>query len=128
MTLKNVLLLNALSSAATGLGMIVFAQSIAELFGVYNSTPFIGVGIFLVAFAALVFSESRHDPQRIASVRTIIILDVSWVVVSMSIVLFQLFGLSAAGYGLILAVALWVAAMAFLQTKGISQIPANTRQ
>lgn len=121
MTLKNVLTINALTSGATGLGLVLFSKAIAALFGVTNAIPFVGVGIFLFAFAVLVFVESRRNPHQLGSVRTIITLDIVWVVVSLAVVLLQLFSLSTVGYVLITAVALWVAAMAFLQSRGLGQ-------
>jgi hypothetical protein len=59
-TLKSVLLVNALSSGVTGLGLIVFAAPIAVLFGIGEPTPVMEVGIFLVVFAIFVFREGRR--------------------------------------------------------------------
>ena len=53
--LKTTLIINAASSGATGLGLIILASPVAELFGVSENTPFIGVGIFLILFASLSF-------------------------------------------------------------------------
>ena len=60
-TLKNVLLVNALSSGATGLGLIAFAAPIAILFGISEPTPVMEVGIFLVVFAILVFRGGQKN-------------------------------------------------------------------
>ena len=49
--LKTALTINAASSGATGLGLIILASPVAGLFGVSETTPFIGVGIFLILFA-----------------------------------------------------------------------------
>jgi hypothetical protein len=54
----------------------------------------------------------------------IIVLDSSWVVVSVFILLFQAFNLSTTGYVLIGAVAAWVALMAWLQFRGL-QVLSN---
>jgi hypothetical protein len=124
MYLKNILLLNAVSSGATGIGLIVFARFIADIFGVQQLSPFYGTGIFLVVFAAFVGYESLQKPIRTGRVQLISMLDNLWVLASMSIVLLGLFNLTLIGYGLITGVAFWVAAMAYLQVRGIKQLAA----
>lgn len=124
-TLKNVLLINAVSSGATALGLILLPSIIATLFEVPLTQPFLGVGIFLFAFAALVFIVSRNKDLSKGSVRLIIVLDVVWVVASFAIVLLQLFNLSMLGYILIFAVAAWVGLMAYLQFNGLKSLTAS---
>lgn len=121
-TLKNVLFINALSSGATGVGLIVFASWIAELFGVNTPAPVMGVGFFLVGFAILVFKESRRSILHIKMIRLIILLDSAWVVTSLIVIVLQLFDLSSVGYFAIGAVAVWVGAMAYLQSSGVRQL------
>lgn len=113
------MLVNAASSAATGLLLVVDAGPAAGLFGAVSPTPFVWVGAFLILFGAEVWLISRQNPIRPALVQLVIALDVSWVVCSLAIVGLQLFSLSLAGYVLITAVALWVAAMAILQRRGL---------
>ncbi|MEO6287558.1 MAG: hypothetical protein ABIN80_23435 [Dyadobacter sp.] len=123
-TLKNVMLINAISSGATGLGLVIFSDFIAWLFETRATMPFIEVGLFLLVFATLVFSVSRRNPLNANLVRLVIVLDVLWVVGSFAIVLFQPFAISVVGYVAIGAVALWVAAMAYLQSAGLKQLSA----
>ena len=118
-TLKNVLLINAISSGATGFLLLEFPGFIANLFGVSQTMPFVATGIFLIAFALLVYFASRQNPVNKALVRFISILDIVWVVESLIIVLPQLFGLTFMGYFLITAVAAWVGMMAYLQFRGL---------
>ena len=120
--LKNVLLINAVSSGATGLGLIAFAAPVAVLFGANNPVPVTGVGIFLLAFAILVFTESRRATHNLNMVKLIIALDISWVIGSIVIVLLQLFNLTPLGYLAIGTVALWVAGMAYLQVNGMKRL------
>lgn len=124
-TLKNVMLINAISSGATGLGLAVFPKTIAGLFETAATMPFVEVGIFLVAFAALVFSVSRGNPMNTRLVRLVIVLDTLWVIGSAAILLFQPFPISLIGYVFIGAVAIWVAAMAYLQAAGLRQITVS---
>lgn len=122
--LKNVLLLNAVSSGITGIGLIIFTGFIADIFGVTQLSPFYGTGIFLILFAAFVLYESLQKPIRSGRVLLISVMDGMWVIISFAIVLMGLFDLSMIGYGLISGVALWVAAIAYLQTKGIKYLTA----
>lgn len=120
-TLKNVLLINALSSGATGLLLIEFPSFTAQLFGVSQSMPFMATGIFLVAFSLLVYYVSRQKPANKTLVRWIIALDIMWVADSLIVVGGQLFDFTMIGYALTSAVALWVALMAFLQIRGLKE-------
>jgi hypothetical protein len=121
-TLKNVLLINALSSGATGIGLIFFAQFVAELFGTSHVHAIWGTGLFLLGFAILVFYVSRQHQIKPRGVLVVTTLDTLWVASSLIIVLFQLFDLSFTGYFFITAVALWVAAMAYLQSTGLKKV------
>ena len=121
-TLKNTLLLNAVSSGVTGLGLIAAAEPIADLFGATSATPIIGTGIFLVLFAGLVFIAHRKNPLDGKLVQWIILLDTLWVVSSIAILVLQPLMWSGIAYVAIAAVAAWVAAMAFLQYKGLRQL------
>jgi hypothetical protein len=124
MSLRNVLIINAVSSGFTGIGLVVLAENVAVLFGTTAVGAVMSVGIFLVVFAAGVLNEALQRTTRLTPVYTIIALDILWVIGSIAIVLPQLFNLSAIGYIAITAVALWVAAMAYLQIKGVKQIAA----
>ncbi|HEY9048017.1 MAG TPA: hypothetical protein VIN08_19055 [Ohtaekwangia sp.] len=123
-TLKNVLLINAVSSGITGVALIALASQVASLFGVTEIQAFLETGIFLVAFAAFVSYEGMRHSLRVKNIYVIIVLDIVWVIASAAIVVPQLFDLTAIGYIAISAVALWVAAMAYLQLQGVRQISA----
>ncbi|WP_162915554.1 hypothetical protein [Paraflavitalea soli] len=119
--LKNVLLINALSSGATGVLLVLFPGLVAGLCGATLTWPFVAAGLFLIVFAALVFVQSRKQVMQKGWIKLIIALDIIWVIESLIIVVPQLFGLSFLGYFLIGAVAGWVALMAFLQSRGLKQ-------
>ena len=121
-TLKNVLLVNGLSSGATGVLLVVMGQFAAGLFGVSQPYAFWGTGIFLIAFAILVCMEGFQSTPRPSRVRLISTLDILWVIGSVVIVLFQMFNLTLLGYILIAGVAAWVALMAFLQISGLRKL------
>ncbi|ELR71163.1 hypothetical protein C900_02967 [Fulvivirga imtechensis AK7] len=111
-----------MSSGATGLLMVFFSTQLAEWFGVSESSGFAGVGIFLVAFAILVFAEARSHPHRKGRLRLIIVMDIMWVIGSIIILLFQPFSFTSIGNVLTAGVALWVAGMAYFQFAGLKQL------
>lgn len=120
--LRNVLFLNGISSGATGALLAMFAGMFASWFGVITPIPFVEIGLFLVAFAALVIVAALRQPLAPGLVRLILVLDVSWVLISILVVVLQPFALSLVGNLLILGVAAWVAAMAGLQWHGLRQL------
>jgi hypothetical protein len=122
--LKNVLKINAISSGATGILLILFPGFIANLFAVSGTVVFSETGIFLVLFAAFVFYQSTKTNLSSKSIGLIILMDSLWVVTSLAIVVLQLFALSFMGYLFIALVAAWVAAMAVLQFTGVKKIKA----
>lgn len=124
--LKNALLLNAVSSGATGLLLLIFPGFFAGLFGTSQSIPYTVTGIFLLFFALDVYLQSRKDPLHYGRVQWIIALDILWVVGSLIIIVPRLFNLTAIGYILIGGVALWVAAMAVLQSLGLRQLSGKS--
>ena len=113
--------INALSSGATGLLLLLFPGAISRLFGAAANWPFTAAGIFLVLFALFVFTEAKQPLPRRNRVRWIIALDVLWVVESAALLLPGFLSLSVVGSLLIAGVALWVALMAFLQIRGLRQ-------
>jgi hypothetical protein len=123
--LRNVLMINAISSGITGLVLVIVPGFVANLFATSNTTALVGVGIFLVAFAAMVFVASLQDPLREKTVRLIVALDTIWVLTSLAIIVLQLLDVSTLGYFLIGAVAAWVALMAYLQFNGKRQLSAK---
>lgn len=119
--LRNVLKINAISSAAAGLLLVGFPGYIAGLFGASLQWPFVAAGLFLIAFAAFVWVQGRQATPPKGWVKLIIVLDIIWVADSLLVVVPRLFDLTFIGYLLISGVAAWVALMAFLQTKGLQQ-------
>ena len=121
-TLKNVLLLNAASSGVTGLILAALPGTVASLFEVTQTFPFVAVGLFLVFFAGLVFYAATRQVVNRPLIRFIVLLDFLWVVSSILIVSLQPLVISFLGYSLISAVAAWVALMAFLQYSGLRKV------
>lgn len=121
-SLRNVLLIDALSSGATGLALVTLASPVSSLFGASGPGAFVEVGIFLLGFAAVTFGESRKGPLRPRMIQLLIALDILWITASVSLVAFGFFNLTVTGYLLISLVALWVGAMAYLKASGLKQL------
>lgn len=121
-TLQNVLRINALSSGVTGLGLAFLPRLFAYLFNVTDTAPFVGVGIFLVSFAAWVAIASIVTPINARTVLAIIVADSAWVIGSLLLILLQPFEISLLGNIMIGAVAAWVLLMAVLQFRGVRSL------
>jgi hypothetical protein len=117
--LKNVLLVNSLSSGATGLLLVAAPAPVSRIFGVTELWPFVATGVFLLMFALLVYLAYLSKRISKSLVKSIIYLDEVWVVASLVLVFATLPQLTVIGHALILAVAAWVALMAYLQYKGL---------
>ncbi|WP_341843292.1 hypothetical protein [Chitinophaga caseinilytica] len=115
--LTTTLRINGISSLATGLLLAIFPGVAANIFGVTATAPFVAVGLFLVVFASgVLFVAQRPTP---AAVKWIIRLDTIWVIGSAVAIIFLFSLISGIGTVLIAGAALWVAAMAVLQQKGM---------
>lgn len=118
-TLRKVLRINALSSALSGLLLMVFHTTAASLFGVHTVVPFLITGLVLLLFAALVQWAGIRQPLNRRLTKWIVVLDVTWVIASVVAVLILRYTISTTGHILILGAAAWVAAMALLQHRGL---------
>jgi hypothetical protein len=113
--LNLILKVNSVSSGITGFVMVVFSQFCSTVFGVDANSGFIGIGIFLIAFAIFVFTESNKEKINGRNVKIISTLDILWVLISCVILVAFWKSLSALGNLLIIVMALWVDTMAYLQ-------------
>ncbi|QNL51864.1 hypothetical protein H8S90_09950 [Olivibacter sp. SDN3] len=122
MTLKKVLLINAISSGVTGIQLALMPNFFANLFKVSYVVPFVEVGIFLILFSLFVLATAFKNPNQKSWTKLIIGMDITWVIASIIavILLFQL--ISIVGSVIILAVAGWVGLMAYLQNRGLQNI------
>lgn len=122
--LRTILIVNAVSSGITGIGLIALSSYVSNLFEVSSVTPFTGVGVLLVLFAAFVLTVGTRKNINPKAVRLIIRLDTLWVVGSIILVAVASGAISLTGLALIIGVAVWVGAMAVLQHKGLTSASA----
>jgi len=127
LSLSNILKVNAITSGATGILLVLFPNVTALLFEVNTTVPFIEVGLFLVLFALFVFSTSVRKPIGRRNVKLIIALDTLWVVGSAIAILSLYTSISLWGTLIIAGVALWVAMMAILQNRALKHSEAASK-
>jgi hypothetical protein len=122
LSLKSTLVVNSVSSAITGIGLVALAGETAQLFETHDPAPYTEAGLFLIGFAALVgYAAIRKEFSR-ALVRLITTLDILWMIGSILLILLAGSNISLLGVSAIAAVAIWVSAMAFLQGTGLRRM------
>ncbi|MFD1769191.1 hypothetical protein [Sphingobacterium suaedae] len=122
MVLKNVLLINAISSGLTGLLIALSPKVVASILKVNNTATIIGTGAFLVVFSLFVLVTAFKHPRDKAWTKLIIGIDITWVIVSIIVTALLFSTISMIGSVVILAVAAWVGVMAYLQTKALNKL------
>lgn len=121
-------MVNAISSGLTGLILVIAPGFVANLFATSFTQPFVSVGMFLVAFAILVFGAAFQNPLRESMISLILVLDSSWVIASLTIIVLQLLNISVLGYVFIAGVAAWVLLMVYFQFSGLRQMSSSDRK
>jgi hypothetical protein len=121
--LRRVLIVDAVSSGAMGLGMIAFAELLAGLLQLPLDL-ISQAGIVLLPFAAFVgFVASRSEPSRLA-VWMIIGLNVVWVVDSIVLLFTGWVAPNALGYAFVIGQAAVVLAFADFEYMGLKRSTA----
>ncbi|WP_454881038.1 hypothetical protein [Sphingobacterium detergens] len=122
MTLKNVLLTNAISSGMTGILLATMPSLFTQLFKTPHSSPFALVGGFLIVFSVFVLATAMKKIISKSWTKFIITLDVIWVIASVIALISLFYTISIIGSVMILAVAVWVGMMAYLQNRNLNTI------
>lgn len=123
--LKPALFGNSIFSGISGITTLILMDPLNQLIGISEPLvlPILGVGLILFA-GTIVFHATRKviDPMQ---VKLIIVQDLLWVVGSVVILSFQMFGLTHLGYILIGVIAIAVADFTFLQYHGLKNYRAS---
>lgn len=114
---------DAIATAATGALLAVGGALLADLTGLPAAAT-LPLGLFLIAFAALVgwVGMQRETPRGAAML--IVIVNGAWVVASVIVVLAGTFPLTLIGVAFVLAQAIAVAALVALQWVGLGRARA----
>ena len=122
MTLKIVLLINAISSGITGILLALMPDIFATLFKTDKIAPFVEVGIFLKLFSSFVLLAAFNEANQKRWTKLIIKLDLIWVVASIFATVFLASSIGVVGSIIILAIAAWVGLMAYLQQNTLNKL------
>ena len=121
--LRNVLKANAIFSTVSGLMFILFASSLASLFGsTTNPMIFVGLGLVILPFAIYVYKISTMEALNTRLVWVIIGLDTFWVVASAVLLLTNIVPLTTMGKWMIGFSAEIVAVFAILEFAGLRKL------
>jgi hypothetical protein len=115
--LKKYLTINSLFSALSGLAMVLLSSKLNNLFGIGNTYVLPIIGANLLFFSAYVSYVSYQKLTSKKWINSIIILDILWVLASISVVASRVFDLIQIGYTLISIVAVWIGFLAYKQNK-----------
>lgn len=116
--LRIVLKLDAIATCVTGLGFVALGQMHESLYGLPTSLT-MPAGIFLLAYAAMVWFASTRPRVSPALVWTIIIGNTTWAVASATLILADLVPLTGLGIAFVALQAAAVAVFAELQFIGL---------
>lgn len=114
LTLRNVLLLDAVLTGVNGLAYLAAAGALATLLGP-STVVIVGLGVFMLGYAAVAGWLGTRRPVRRLSVVLIADGNIVWAVASVTVVAFGWLGLTTAGTVWTLIQAALVAAFAALQ-------------
>lgn len=125
-TTRLVLRINAAFSTLVGLDLIFLNTAFMRWMDISNEMilPIIGLG--LIPFGLFVFWVAFQRPLNLSILKSIIIMDASWVLGCVLVVAMNIFGLSMLGNVLVLASALIVGSFAYFQFRGWQQLAAFT--
>jgi hypothetical protein len=120
--LRNTLRGNSIFSAISGAIMIAAAGALASFMGI-ASPPLLSVmGVIIVGFALLMFTVTNSPTVHIAFARLCFAVDAAWVVATVVILAFNLFGLTNEGRWLLLIIGDIVAVFAAGEYIGLRRL------
>ena len=117
--LRNVLRANAIFSTVSGVFVILFAKSVAQLIALENPLLLIALGIDLLPFAFFVYKVSAMETLNSKWVWVIIEMDILWVVSSVVLLFSNIVPFTTAGMWMIGLLAEVVAIFAVLEYVGL---------
>lgn len=118
LTLRNVLLLDAVLTGVNGLAYVAAAAALGTLLGP-STAVIVGLGVFMLAYAAVAAWLGTRRPVSRLAVGLIADGNIVWTVASVTVVAFGWLGLTTAGTVWTLMQAALVAAFAALQAAAL---------
>ena len=121
MLLRSTLVINGISTVLCGVALLAAPGVLAELLGVSPPALLAVVGGGLVLYAGGLFWTARRHPIPDAAAWTAIVLDLGWVIASVTVI--EVGVLTRIGTGLVALVAAVVLTFAMLQFVGVWKTP-----
>ena len=120
--LSSALLGNSIFCFLSGMDFVLFSGPVATFLGLSSPTLILVLGIILVAYALVVFSQSRTQPLNLPFAQFVIVADALWVIGSAILVFTDLVAFTTAGRWAIAIIADIVLVFAILQFVGLRRI------
>jgi hypothetical protein len=115
MTARRALLANASFTGASAVVLIAAREALYPLFALNSPLPLTVIGVVLLLYAGTLVIEARREPPQKHALLKAALLDAGWVAGSVIVLVFAWSALTPTGRILIIAAALVVEALAFLQ-------------
>ncbi len=117
--MNNTLKINAGFSFLSGIDFLVFDQTITQILAGDKIGSLVPIGVMLIGFAIFVFTVSILGNVNKYLVGAIIAMDTMWVIGSIVLLVFGYAIFTTIGLFLISLVAIFIAAFAYFQAKGL---------
>lgn len=117
---------NAIFSGVSGIILILLNKQIANIFELENITVFWSIGVILLFFSFTIIYEIIK--QRPIAILWIILQDFLWVIVSIVLIVLNIFDISKLGNLIILSIAIVVLLLGINQSKALAQIDASNNE
>lgn len=116
--LRTILYGNSSFSLISSLLCIALSELIAKSMGLEGkaSQEILSIGIGVLLFAFYVFYVARQNPLKKNMVKSVIVMDFSWVLGSLIVIIFNPFGLNVMGLLTVMVVATFVLLFGIFQT------------
>jgi hypothetical protein len=119
--LRNILFVDALFCALGGLVFAVGAAPLGNLTGM-NASLLAVIGVSLVMWATVPFMAARREPTNPSTVMFVVVVNVAWVVASVTLLIADPFASTTIGKWFTLIIADVVAVLAVLQFIGVRRL------
>jgi hypothetical protein len=120
--LRSALLGNSIFSFLSGLDFVLFSRPVATFLGVSSPTAILILGILLIAFAYVVFTQARNPSPDRSFTKVVIAADVLWVLGSAVLIFSDLMFFTTSGKWAIAIIADIVLFFAILQYAGLRRM------
>ena len=123
--LRTALKANGLFSLFSGMSLIFWSKPIASFMAIEKTSVLSYIGFALLLFMGFVMYIAYKKDMSAVELKWVILQDWVWVVLSALLLIFNPFGISNLGLGLIFLIALVVLFFAIFQMKGLAILKLN---